>query len=193
MATKKRTKGKGASKGAPAVERIHDPTGIRPDLLRVDLTRATFEQAREVFREWQKANSTRGRIDRIAQVPELAELANSLRGRLDPQFRADSRLEADIERAERHAEYIRAAPHVIAGKKAQRQRQRAGFSSGAERQAEREPVWKAWQRRAEELKASNPRRSKHDICEQVGREFNVTGRAVANRVKFPGKERPRSN
>lgn len=192
MATK-RTKGKGASKGAPGVERVQDPAGILPDLVRLDTALATFDEELTTFREVLRAATPRGRIDRIAAVPELAELAEGLRKRLGPNGHADNALMLDIAAAEHRALYMRAAPHVVVGKKAQRQRQRAGFSSGAERQAEREPVWKAWQRRAEELKASNPRRSKHDICEQIGREFNVTGRAVANRVNISGKERPRSN
>ncbi len=72
------------------------------------------------------------------------------------------------------------------GKAAQRQRSEAGFSSGSERRAARQPVWDQWQRRAEELHRGNTARSNTDIFAQVGREFDVTRRAVAKRVQLPG-------
>lgn len=74
-------------------------------------------------------------------------------------------------------------PLASTGRAAQVQRQAAGFGSAEQRQAERRPEWDRWQRRADELRASNPRRSKSDICRQVGSEFGVSGRAVSARVK----------
>lgn len=78
------------------------------------------------------------------------------------------------------------------GFKSKKQRERAGFSSGEQRAAARQPEWDRWQRRAIELKTSNPRRSKTDICTQIAEEFGVTDRAVRARVQLPGTERPRS-
>ncbi len=75
---------------------------------------------------------------------------------------------------------------------AQEQRRKAGFSSKEERVAERKPEWDRWQKRVNQLKAANSKRSRTDICGQVGREFGVDGRTVRNRVKKFGKERPRS-
>lgn len=69
------------------------------------------------------------------------------------------------------------------GRHVEEQRRDAGFSSGDERRRVRRPVWDQWQRRVDELRASNPRRSKADICSQVGNEHGVTGRAVSKRVK----------
>lgn len=69
------------------------------------------------------------------------------------------------------------------GRRVEEQRQDAGFSSGDWRRRVRQPVWDQWQRRVDELRASNPRRSKADICRQVGNEHGVTGRAVSKRVK----------
>lgn len=83
-------------------------------------------------------------------------------------------------------------PAARTGDAAQVQRRDAGFSSGEERAAERQPVWDRWKARATELHSKNPARSHSDICAQVGREFGVTRRAVANRVKIVGTERPRS-
>jgi hypothetical protein len=86
---------------------------------------------------------------------------------------------------------------IEAGAKALRQRSSAGFSSGEERRAERTPEWESWQRRADELRAANPRRTKSDICRQIANEYGLTREGVAKRVTLPtqkkaGTERPRS-
>jgi hypothetical protein len=86
---------------------------------------------------------------------------------------------------------------IEVGAKAMRQRREAGFSSGAQRAAERQVDWNRQQARANELHAVNPRRTKSDICAQIAREFGLTREGVARRVSLPtrkkvGTERPRS-
>lgn len=75
---------------------------------------------------------------------------------------------------------------------AQGQRKDAGFSSGEERRAERAPEWKKWQLEAERIFEKNKAQSKNQICTAVAEKFGVSTRAVSNRVKNVGKERPRS-
>lgn len=83
-------------------------------------------------------------------------------------------------------------PLAQQGDRARQQRTAAGFSSGAERAAERRADWDRWQQMASALASANPHLSKTAICERVGRKFGVTGRAVAKRVHGVGTERPRS-
>lgn len=172
-------------------KRTPDPAGLLGDQVSVEI-----DGAPDDLRSTKKligVLSPASRIEALRRHPELIELADSLAARLvGPRKRADMHLMHDIAQAEYRALYLKAAPAATVGNRATQQRKRAGFSSGQERAAERKPTWDAWQHRASALHAENPRRSKSDICAQVGREFGVTGRAVAKRVQIVGTERPRS-
>lgn len=72
------------------------------------------------------------------------------------------------------------------------QRTAAGFSSGAERAAERRPEWDKWQAEYDRLRSLNPQQSNSQICAKVADRFGVSRRAVSSRVKVVGRERPRS-
>lgn len=54
-----------------------------------------------------------------------------------------------------------------AANKTERQRKKAGFSSGEQRQDERRPVWDEWQRLANQIWAKNPRLSKLEVARRV--------------------------
>ncbi|MFT4196753.1 MAG: hypothetical protein QM601_02380 [Pseudoxanthomonas sp.] len=161
--------------------RKKDPSGLMGNMVTVLLDGAAGDPAQT--EKLMRGLGPAARIEALRRHPGLAPIADELASRLrGPRKTADMRLMHDIAQAEFRALHIDAAPKVIIGNAATKQRKGAGFSSARERAAERKPVWDSWQQRANELHAANRHRSKSDICNAIGREFGVTGRAVAKRV-----------
>ena len=76
---------------------------------------------------------------------------------------------------------------VTTGRRAARQRRKAGFSSAKEREAERKPTWDDWQKQADELRSKNPRLTKTAIAQRIAEKSNVSARAVSGRITIPKK------
>ncbi len=82
---------------------------------------------------------------------------------------------------------IKNADDVLRGRRAQRQRRNAGFSSGEERRSERQPEWDKWQAAINEIHQKNPALKKSPAQERVGRQFGVSRPSVAKHTTWPGE------
>ena len=69
------------------------------------------------------------------------------------------------------------------------QNRQNGIKSAEQNKSERQPIWDKWQQEAERSFKDHPNWSKAQICEEVGKNNGVTGRAVSERVKNVGKPR----
>ncbi|WP_350017101.1 hypothetical protein ABNK63_07815 [Rhodanobacter sp. IGA1.0] len=75
-------------------------------------------------------------------------------------------------------------PDIVAGRRAKRQRSKAGISSREQRQAERQPEWDKWQAEVDRVRANHPCLRKSRVFEVVAATFNVTRPAIAKRVAW---------
>ncbi len=82
---------------------------------------------------------------------------------------------------------IKNADDVLRGRRAQRQRRNAGFSSGEERKAERQPEWDKWQHAINELHAVNPLLRKSPAQKRVAERFGVSRTSIDKRTNWPGE------
>lgn len=89
-----------------------------------------------------------------------------------------------FERAQALEDLLALHQPTMTGRKAKRQREDAGFTSGETREAKRLPVWDEWQQVANAMHAKNPRLSFTAISDAVGEKFGVSGRAVRERVQI---------
>ncbi|MGX5658172.1 hypothetical protein ACWKWV_00410 [Castellaniella ginsengisoli] len=71
---------------------------------------------------------------------------------------------------------------VLSGRRATRQRSKAGFSSGKERQAERRPEWDRWQTEADRIGATNPRLSRNAVAEKIAHVCGVSSETIRRRI-----------
>lgn len=74
-----------------------------------------------------------------------------------------------------------------AANKTERQRKKAGFSSGEQRQDERQPVWDEWQRFADQVWAKNPRLSQYEVARRIAEQHNLEDKpdTIRKRITKP--------
>lgn len=165
-----------------STKRYQDPAGLLQDRVHIQFNgdpddiknlRASLEAATPV-----------ARIARLQQHPALRAKADALAAELK-DGEADLMTLLKITQAEGAARYLAAAPHVISDRKTQKQRSKAGFSSGKERRDAHSPSWKRWQAEALAIYERNPHLSKSEICRRVGAKFGKTRQAISNRIRLP--------
>lgn len=170
-------------------KRTKDPAGLRGTHVHVEIDGAEGDLASA--ERLLSGASPAARIKALRVHPELCEVADALEARLvGPRLRADMHLMHDIAQAEYLALAAAATPKAIIAEVVTEQRRKAGFSSGAERAAERKPEWDLWQAEVDRVRAANPSLSKSRILEVVAATFGKSRQGIAKRVTV-ATERPR--
>jgi hypothetical protein len=123
---------------------------------------------------------TRAGLDRVEAAMARVRTARQL-GQWDV---ADALTEAAFQMANSLHNELGIRPDVLAGRQAQKQRSDAGFSSGEQRRADREPKWNEWQAAVDKVRAEQPKLKKSRVFEIVGATFGVTRPAIAKHVNW---------